>query len=221
MYGIRWAKFGQRPAAKPVGEYFDRNRAFAPSIWVMTEMTASVQYDSVVPVVEAAQQGDEFAFGELLRRQDRWVRGVVMGVLGDRDRLDDVAQQVWTTVWQKIGSLKDTARWRPWLYRIARNAAVDACRASSSRRELPVGEFGDSGTDATPVTHLVTGEKDAAVRSAIESLPPLYREPFVLKHIDGWSYREIAKLMDIPVDTVETRLVRARRLLRSALKGKI
>ena len=57
--------------------------------------------------------------------------------------------------------------------------------------------------------------------AAIQSLPALYREPFVLRHLSGWSYAEIAEVMGMPVDSVETRLVRARRLLRASLKDKV
>ena len=56
---------------------------------------------------------------------------------------------------------------------------------------------------------------------AIQALPALYREPFVLRHVNVWSYRQIAEMMNMPVDSVETRLVRARRFLRESLKGKV
>jgi RNA polymerase sigma-70 factor, ECF subfamily len=49
----------------------------------------------------------------------------------------------------------------------------------------------------------------------------LYREPFVLRHMNGWNYQQIAEAMEMPVDSIETRLVRARRLLRDALKDKL
>jgi RNA polymerase sigma-70 factor (ECF subfamily) len=64
-------------------------------------------------------------------------------------------------------------------------------------------------------------EVSEVVLEAIRALPALYREPFVLRHLQGWSYRQIAETMGLPVDTVETRLVRARRLLREALDGKV
>jgi RNA polymerase sigma-70 factor (ECF subfamily) len=64
-------------------------------------------------------------------------------------------------------------------------------------------------------------EQHDAVLAAIEDLPELYREPFVLKHVEGWSYAEIADVLGLPPDTVETRLVRARRLLREKLSGKL
>jgi len=56
---------------------------------------------------------------------------------------------------------------------------------------------------------------------AISQLPPLYREPFVLKHLQDWSYAQIGDALGLPIDTVETRLVRARRLLREQLAGKV
>jgi RNA polymerase sigma-70 factor (ECF subfamily) len=56
---------------------------------------------------------------------------------------------------------------------------------------------------------------------AIAALPELYREPFVLKHLEDMSYKQIGELLDLPPDTVETRLVRARRLLRDRLAGRV
>jgi RNA polymerase sigma-70 factor (ECF subfamily) len=67
----------------------------------------------------------------------------------------------------------------------------------------------------------VADEQRRQLTAAIRSLPALYREPFVLRHLEGWTYQEIAEVFDMPVDTVETRLVRARRHLREALHGKI
>lgn len=196
----------------------DRDPVAASSCIMMTIMAASADYEAYQPVVEAVQQGDHFAFKELLRGQDRWVRGIVYGVLGDRDRVDDVAQQVWTTVWQRIGELRDSRRWRSWLYRLARNAAVDAGRSASRSREVTSGSATtDAATAATPETALAAEETQQRVHRAIASLPDLYREPFVLRHLENWSYRQIADLMEVPVDTIETRLVRARRMLREAL----
>ena len=70
-------------------------------------MALSEQLDPIQPVVEAVRGGDRYAFTELVGRENGWVRGVIFGVLGDADRVDDVAQQVWTAVWQRIASLRD------------------------------------------------------------------------------------------------------------------
>ena len=184
--------------------------------------------DAEQPVIEAIRCGDRYAFDELVRRHHGWVRGAVYGVLGDRDGLDDVVQQVWTGFWQRIGELREVNRWRAWLYRLARNAALDAGRKSTRRKRI-----GDASLDTASAPVAVGGERsgpDAAAASAergevvldaIRALPTLYREPFVLRHLNDWSYQQIAEVMDMPVDSVETRLVRARRLLRDMLKDKV
>lgn len=197
---------------------------------LMGEMTMAVpaECDAETPVVEAIRRGDRHAFAEFTRRQGRWVRGVVLGVLGDRDRVDDIAQQIWMSVWNRVGELRQVERWRPWLYRLSRNAALDAGR-SQTRHKQAVKEFAELAAPraaavaphAGPADKLIEAEQRALVLEAIRSLPALYREPFVLRHLEEWSYRQIAELLELPVETVETRLVRARRLLREMLQGKV
>ncbi|MCB9850553.1 MAG: RNA polymerase sigma factor [Phycisphaerales bacterium] len=185
-------------------------------------MAATTEPDPDQPVIEAIQQGDPDAFRELLRRQDGWVRGIVYSVLGDPHRVDDVTQQVWTTVWERATELRDVGKWRNWLYRLARNAAVDAGRDITRRKRfaetLNAGAVG-AGHAPDADDSLTRAEQRQAVREAIDALSPLYREVLTLRHLEGWSYRQIAEVLDVPVDTVETRLVRARRKLRDALQG--
>jgi len=175
------------------------------------------------PVIEAIQGGDRYAFSEFMGRHSGWVRGVIYGVLGRSEAVEDVSQQVWLWVWQRIGKLQDAQRWRTWLYRMARNAAIDAGRDATRRRDrarklaeqpIPVSALGPDG-------RLVAQEKHQEVLEAIGSLPAIYREPFVMRHMNGWSYARIAEVMGMPVDSVETRLVRARRFLRATLKDKV
>ena len=180
--------------------------------------------DAEESVIEAIQGGDRYAFEEFLARQNRWVRGVIFGVLGDKDCVDDVTQQVWTAVWQRDGELRDGASWRPWLYRLARNAAIDAGRELTRRRKRVQTVAADlPGPKTVATTHDTVDRKEQhrEVLLAIQGLPALYREPFVLRHVSGWSYRQIADVMRMPVDTVETRLVRARRFLRETLRDKV
>ena len=184
-------------------------------------MAQSDAFDAEEPVVEAIRAGDRYAFSEFVRRQNGWVRGAIYGVLGERDQVDDVAQHAWTNVWKRIGELRDAKRWRPWLYRLVRNAAIDAGRDVTRRRHHAQGLAADPPVriaSSAPDGRAVAQERHGAVLSAVQGLPALYREPFVLRHVAGWSYREIADVMGMPVDSVETRLVRARRFLRESLK---
>lgn len=190
----------------------------------MGTMPRLEQFDAEHATFEAIRSKDRYAFEEFVRRHDRWVRGVILGVLGDRDAVDDVAQQVWLTAWDRAGELRDVTRWRPWLYRLARNASLDAGRSRTRRRRQveSVRQALGSRTDEPPSeSRAVDAEQHGAVMAAIQALPALYREPFVLRHVTGWSYQQIADLLDMPTDSVETRLVRARRLLRESLKDRL
>ena len=187
-------------------------------------MPFAEEFDAEEPVIEAIRGGDRYAFEEFVRRRNRWVRGVIFGVLGDRECVDDVAQQVWSAVWQRIGELRDSRSWRPWLYRLARNAAIDAGREITRRRNvvLPLaGDLQEHRSPPEPDAALARDEQHREVLAAIQALPAIYREPFVLRHVNGWSYQEIGEVMGLPIDSVETRLVRARRLLRESLKDRI
>lgn len=175
---------------------------------------------SDLDLIAAAQRGDRAALDRFVRRHEGWVRHVVYATLGRPVGVDDVVQQVWANVCRQIGTLVDPARWRSWLFRMARNAAIDAGmkRQREGQKRLSLGEYEPPAKGrADPVERLIETEDHRRMLEAIHGLPEIYREPFVLKHLEDWSYAKIAEAMSLPVDTVETRLVRARRLLRSAL----
>lgn len=186
-------------------------------------MARSQGFAAEEPVIEAIQDGDRYAFSEFMGRHAGWVRGVIYGVLGRAEAVEDVSQQVWLLVWQRIGKLQDTRRWRTWLYRTARNAAIDAGRDATRRRDRQrkLAEQAVSVSVPNPDRYLLAKEKHQEVLEAVGSLPAIYREPFVMRHVNGWSYARIAEVMGMPLDSVETRLVRARRFLRATLKDKV
>jgi RNA polymerase sigma-70 factor (ECF subfamily) len=172
-------------------------------------------------LIAAAQRGESRALDVFVRRHDGWVRHVVYAAVGNPALVDDVAQQVWATVWQQIGTLVDPERWRGWLYRTAKHAAIDAgIKRTRERRRLA--DFSHARPVASrrddPALEATVAEQHRRVLEAIRVLPEIYREPFILRHLEEWSYAQIGEAMDLPIDTVETRLVRARRLLRTSLR---
>ena len=185
-------------------------------------MPLAEEFDAEGPVIDAILNGDRFAFDDLVRRWNRWVRGAVFAVTTRPEDVDDVCQQVWSTVWKRIGELRDARAFRSWLFRLARNAALDAGREMARKRRL-FASLGDGfeASTSTPAgdAGVLRDERQRKVIEALQSLPPLYREPFVLRHMNGWSYQQIGEVLEMPVDSVETRLVRARRLLREKLAG--
>lgn len=191
----------------------------------MTEpMSASATGETLRSLTAAAHWNGRPAADQLVREHDRWLRSVIYGITGRAELVDDVAQQVWLQVCQRLDSLKAPDRQRSWLYAIARNAALDLSRAqrrlqqrTNSLETVPEPDGGARG--ASPVGSVLRGELQERLLRAISALPALYREPFALRHLEGWSYAEIGELLELPIETVETRLVRARRLLQEMLKG--
>lgn len=172
-------------------------------------------------LIAAAQRGERSALDAFVRRNDRWIRSVIYTTCGSTPHADDIAQQIWMRVWEQIGSLVDVARWRGWLYMLARNAAIDAGQKSTRqrKRQSALDDNGDhvATHDEQPALRLARAEDEKRILNAIKGLPAIYREPFMLRHLEDWSYAQIGEALGLPVDTVETRLVRARRLLREAL----
>jgi RNA polymerase sigma-70 factor (ECF subfamily) len=185
---------------------------------------AALEADALQALASEARAGSRPAAERLVREHQGWIRGVIYGVTGRPDLVDDVAQQVWTQFWEQLPSLRDPRRLRSWLYTVARNAAVDAGIAAKRRAAVALDKVGDglSGrSEHNPARRTARDEVHQTLLRAIESLPALYREPFVLRHLEDWNYAQIGELLGMPVETVETRLVRARRLLREYLKGTI
>ena len=90
----------------------------------MTSVT--IDAESLRQLVAEAQQGDQVAADRLVRGHDAWVRSAIYAVAGRVDLVDDIAQQVWTRAWERLGTLQDPRQLRSWLYSIARNTAIDA-----------------------------------------------------------------------------------------------
>jgi len=189
---------------------------------------SSVAGDSKVVgvLVSRAQRGERAAAETLVQVHDGWLRAIVFGLCGRREYVDDLVQHVWTQALRRLDSLREPTQLRAWLYRIARNAVVDAgtARSRQARREAPVEAAQHLVPDhatAPPPDELQRRETRNAILEAVAALPAHYREPFVLRHLENWSYAEIGETLGLPLATVETRLVRARRQLRDALRAKV
>jgi RNA polymerase sigma-70 factor (ECF subfamily) len=170
-------------------------------------------------LVIQAQQGDRNAFGELVRRHYQGVVGVVYRMCGDTSLAEDATQEAFIRAWVNLPSFQPSAPLRNWLYRIAINAALDVLRKKpeESLEENQVTMIADQA--ASPETALIEKERMTLVQQAMKSLPEASRSVLVLREYGELSYQEIAKVLEIPVGTVMSRLNYARTRLREILKG--
>ncbi len=170
-------------------------------------------------LVILAQQGDRNAFGELVRRHYQGVVRVVYSMCGDADLAEDATQEAFIRAWVNLPSFQPSAPLKNWIYRIAINAALDVLRKKpeESLEENQVTMITDQGQ--SPETALLEKERVLLVRQAMQNLPEASRSVLVLREYGELSYQEIAKVLDVPVGTVMSRLNYARNRLRELLKG--
>jgi RNA polymerase sigma factor (sigma-70 family) len=184
----------------------------------MTDRTT----DNESALVCAARRGDKEALATLLRRNWAWVRGLVYSVLADRQGLDDVLQDICLRVVTKIHTLREPARFRAWLAIVARREALNHGRRRAYERarldvgSMPMPAFADT---RDPFSRVQDRELCGHVLEAVSRLPQKYREVFVLAHTGEMTYAQIAEILDVPITTMQIRLVRARRMVRNEVMG--
>jgi RNA polymerase sigma-70 factor (ECF subfamily) len=157
-------------------------------------------------------QKDPTAFREWYDRHSRSVYGYLYRLLRDTHAAEDVLSEAMFAVWLEAARFRGECRPRTWLFRIARNKAVEWLRRRSATREDLDGEARESGTRGHEETDL-----RLTVEQALEALPREQREVVELAFFFGFPYEDIARILGCPVNTVKTRMFWAKRRLRDAL----
>jgi RNA polymerase sigma-70 factor, ECF subfamily len=166
-------------------------------------------------VVARARRGDQAAFAEIVREYDDRLRGLAYRILGDRDRMDDVLQEVYVKAFRSLPRFKGASALGTWLYRITYNACLDDLRRHPQR------ESGDPEILAT-VADPSPGPDELAVErndlaAALERLPTDQRAAVLLVDAYGLDYREAARVLGVRAGTIGSRLNRAHATLRAVL----
>jgi RNA polymerase sigma-70 factor (ECF subfamily) len=167
--------------------------------------------------------GDSAAFAALVARYRGRITALArrMLAISGQDEADDIAQDVFLSVYQHRQTLRPGEPFRPWLYRIAINRCRDKMR-SAARRPAPAALDTISepvSAEGDPVATVLADEREKRLQAAVADLPLHYRSVFLLRHIDDLTYQEIASATGLPESTVKTHLFRARARLRESLTG--
>jgi len=177
---------------------------------------------SELALVCAARQGDKEALQTLLKRHWAWLKGLVYSVLASAQDLDDVMQEICLRVITRVHTLREPERFRAWLAILARRQAIQHRRRvmqTSPRPEgSPLGEP-SGGCPDDPAASTERKELCGRVLEAVRDLPEKYREVLVLAQSGELTYAQIAEVLDIPITTMQIRLVRARRMIRDQVTG--
>lgn len=173
-------------------------------------------------VARFMETGDRAAFSALVERyQDRVFRlaASVLGPCASQDA-EEVTQEIFIRVHDRLGRFVGKARFSTWLYRVAYNMAVDRKRRDRRRRlRVPLEEHLLENATEQPLDGLLSQERKALVSAALEGLPELYR---TIVYMHYWLERpveEVAEVLRLPKGTVKSYLFRARRLLKGRLEA--
>jgi len=186
---------------------------------------ANVDPETLVKWIRKAKKGDIGAYEEIYQVFVRKVLNFIYRMVNSTEEAEDLAQETFVAVYQKLRTLKDNSKFEPWLFRIARNFVYQRYRTRSPST-VSIDTLDENGQQ---VTQLVDTRKDPdeafqsveledVVSEVIDQLPEKYREVFVLSALQRLSYQEIADIVGRSLPSVKTDIHRARLEVRKRVK---
>ena len=184
--------------------------ATADMLLMSPQANAATQQSTETPIevvlVTAALEGDRDGFGQLYSRYAALVHGILLARV-PRAEVDDLVQDIFLHAFKKLNTLRDRARFGPWIAMIARNRAVDFHRRSRETVEITDEVRGSNTSDS----------RANEILELIRNLPEAYRETLVLRLVEGMTGPEIAARTGLTPASVRVNLHRGMKLLREKL----
>ena len=215
----------QNPPRQPVSaELIEANPVTQSVVHAAAGLRPPID-DPDAELVDAWLGGDASAFEKLVRLHERRVFGLLMRMLGDREEAADVSQEAFLSLHRHGHRFRREARFSTFVYRVAANAALNRRRSLGRKRarEQALTRRHEAGLDLpssprNPEDATAGGEIQEQVQRALLELSPDLRTALVLYDLEGESYGDIAKALQIPEGTVKSRIHRARNALREHLR---
>ena len=182
----------------------------------MSESTYSDSQEN--ELIARSIAGDRDAFGMLVNRYQRLAISISYRMTGQSQLAEDLAQEAFIKAWLHLPKFRGESSFRSWLGRIVTNLTIDYLRRS--KPEISMTEQLPARVESPPASVLKMELQDH-IRDAVLSLPANSRAALVLREFEGLSYKEIAKVLDIPIGTVMSRLNYARTKLRELLEPEL
>ena len=175
-------------------------------------------------LVDAARNGDEAAFEELVRLYEKRVLALTNRMCRNPEDAAEAAQEAFISAWQGLKFFRGDSSFSTWLYRLASNACVDLLRREGRHQTAAGPSLNDeetkievADTAATPHEAAEQQELRELIEEGLQSLSPDHRQVLILREMHQLSYDEISRSLDIDVGTVKSRISRARKQLRNFL----
>jgi RNA polymerase sigma-70 factor (ECF subfamily) len=170
--------------------------------------------DDEAKLIARSLKQDSDAFGQLVERYATVIVNLAYRMVGDRTEAEDLAQETFVAAFKALPRFRAESKFSTWLYRIAANKCKDWLRAKRpGQGAQDVDEVladGVAAEERTPERLLSQQQVAGQLDRAIQRLPPLYREAFVLKHVEGLSYEEMQEILGVNGDTLKMRVYKGR-----------
>jgi RNA polymerase sigma-70 factor (ECF subfamily) len=163
--------------------------------------------------------GDRELYAVLVRRYEAKLYRHALGMLQDRDAATDLVQDSFVKAYASLSTCHDPARFGGWIFRILRNRCTDYLKEHRRRDVSLESDDRFASERYHPLRDLERAELRGAVEQALAALPEPQREAFLLKHVEGLSYEEMAEMLGAGVSALKMRVARAREALRATLEG--
>ena len=167
--------------------------------------------------LEQALQGDQVAFGHLVRAYERPVYNLTYRMLGDAAEAEDAAQETFLRAFSKLATYQPERKFVNWLLSIASHHCIDRLRRRGRAPQLsldgPLPPMWTVSDAPRPDEAASKNEQREQVRQVLDTLPSEYRAAVILRYWHGMSYQEIAQTMKTTVSAIKSRLHRARRMM--------
>jgi len=164
-------------------------------------------------LISASRSGDRSAFGQVVRRYQAMISGLIYAACGDLHRSEDIAQDTFIAAWKSLSGLRDPSKLPGWLCRIARRRLADSARKSSAH-DVPFSQAFASGQEPAAPVDPPTVEECAFLWETLSRIPQPYRETLVLFYRQEHSTAQVAAAMETTESAVRQRLTRGRQMLR-------
>jgi RNA polymerase sigma-70 factor (ECF subfamily) len=172
-------------------------------------------------LVELAQEGSEEAFSELVRLYQSKVFSMALNFTRDRETADDLSQEIFLKAYLALPKFRFGSEFGTWLYRVALNHVRDFLRKKGKVKEVSLEEIGEIPISDDGVEKREKEREEERTKrllhAHVETLPVKYRIVLTLRDIQGLSYDEISRVLKVSSGTVDSRLHRARKMLRKKL----
>jgi RNA polymerase sigma-70 factor, ECF subfamily len=191
----------------------------------LTLGSANVVQATLKQWVGKAKKGDLASYEEIYGAFSRKVLNFIYRMVNSPEEAEDLTQETFVAVYQKLGTLKDNGKFEPWLFRIARNFVYQRYRTHSPA-SVSIDELDEDGqavtqlveTRKSPDEAFQTGELEDVVSDVIAGLPEKYREVFMLSALQQLSYQQIVEIVGRSLASVKTDIHRARLEVRKRVK---